>query len=267
MLAFAANSLLGREALAAGHIGAARFTTVRVLSGAVMLGVLVAVKTHTRSIGGDWGSALALVGYAAAFSFAYLSLSAGTGALILFAAVEVTMIGYGVWTGERISRWQVVGVLLAFGGLVWLMLPGVEAPPLAGTLLMLAAGVSWGVYSLRGRRTQAPTVATAGNFIRATPLALLLFLAMETSEPISAMGVAYAVASGALASGLGYAIWYAVVPMLSATSAATVQLSVPIIAAFGGVLLLDEPITMRLGLASIAVLGGILLFMLTKREA
>jgi len=184
-----------------------------------------------------------------------------------FGAVQVTRIGDGLWTGERLRPWQVVGALLAFGGLVWLMLPGVEAPPLVGALLMLGAGVAWGVYSLRGRGTQAPTVVTAGNFIRATPLALLVFLVLGTSEPISAAGVGYAVASGALASGLGYAMWYAVVPLLSATSAATVQLSVPIIAAFGGVLLLDEAITMRLGLASVAVLGGILLFMLTKRPA
>lgn len=178
MLAFAANSILCREALANGYIGASTFTMVRIVSGAVVLGLILLTKFRTSNIGGDWMSAVALFGYAAGFSYAYISLSAGTGALILFGAVQATMIVYGLWAGERLKALQVIGVAAAAGGLVWLMLPGVEAPPLLGALLMLVAGISWGVYSLRGRATKEPTVATAGNFIRAAPLAFILFVAL-----------------------------------------------------------------------------------------
>lgn len=267
MLAFAANSILCREALANGYIGASTFTMVRIVSGAVVLGLILLTKFRTSNIGGDWMSAVALFGYAAGFSYAYISLSAGTGALILFGAVQATMIVYGLWAGERLKVLQVIGVAAAAGGLVWLMLPGVEAPPLSGALLMLVAGISWGVYSLRGRATKEPTVATAGNFIRAAPLALFLFVALGEGEQASTIGFGYAVVSGALASGAGYALWYAVLPALPATMAATVQLCVPILAALGGVILLEEPVTLRFGLASLAVLGGIALFVFNRRTA
>ncbi len=267
MLAFAANSILCREALASGHIGASTFTLVRIVSGAIMLGLILLARYRTHKIGGSWLSAAALFGYAAGFSFAYISLDAGAGALLLFGAVQVTMIVYGLWVGERLNGPQFIGVAAAAGGFVWLMLPGIEAPPLVGALLMLGAGVSWGVYSLLGRAAKEPTIATAGNFIRALPFACILFLLMGDGEQVSAVGFGYAAASGALASGVGYALWYAVMPALPATMAATVQLSVPILAALGGVVLLDEALTLRFGLASVAVLGGIAIFVFYRRSA
>jgi drug/metabolite transporter (DMT)-like permease len=268
MIAFAANSLLCREALASGNIGAAPFTLIRLASGAAFLWLLVGIVHRRFSVGGNWLSAAALFGYAAAFSFAYISLSAGTGALLLFGAVQITMIAYGLWAGERLGGLQIVGAVSAVAGLVWLVLPGVEAPSLLGALLMIGAGICWGVYSLRGRGIKAPTLATSGNFIRCLPFAVILFvLAGGQHGTVNEAGVVYAVASGALASGMGYALWYAVLPALSATTAATLQLSVPIIATLGGVLLLGESITLRFALASVAVLGGILIFILSRRSA
>lgn len=267
MIAFAGNSLLCRVALKDTVIDPASFTAVRLLSGAVMLWLVVRVRGGLSSGRGSWPSALALFAYAAAFSFAYVSLSAGTGALLLFGAVQVTMIGYGLWTGERLRGLQVVGFVLAFGGLVGLLLPGLSAPPLVGALLMLGAGVAWGAYSLRGRGAGDPTRVTAGNFLRAVPIAAGLSLLFMRDLQADWMGLGYAVASGALASGLGYAIWYAVLPGLQAAKAATVQLSVPVIAALGGALLLDEPVTLRLVLTSIAILGGIALVILERQRA
>lgn len=266
MVAFAANSLLCREALSAGHIGAASFTFVRIISGAAILSLLLLVKFRSYQLGGSWWSAAALFVYAAAFSFSYLSLSAGTGALLLFGAVQTTMIVYGLWLGERLTIYQIVGAVAASGGIVWLMLPGIEAPPLLGAILMLLSGVSWGVYSLLGRGTANPTAATAGNFMRAVPFAAILLVVLGNTQ-MTGVGVAYAFTSGAIASGMGYALWYAVLPALAATTAATIQLSVPVIAAFGGVLLLGEAVTLRFGLASIAVLGGVLLFVVSKQKA
>jgi drug/metabolite transporter (DMT)-like permease len=211
---------------------------------------------------GDWISAAALLSYAICFSFAYVSLSTGTGALLLFAAVQATMIGVGIARGERLRTAQLVGLALAGGGLVGLLLPGVTSPSLQGATLMLAAGIAWGVYSLRGRSGGDATLVTAGNFLRAallvTPLGVVALLGAGgvAAQPA---GVAYAVTSGALASGLGYTIWYTALPALSATVAATVQLSVPALAAFGGVLLLGEALTGRMLIASAAILGGILL--------
>ncbi|KIO38249.1 DMT family transporter [Shewanella sp. cp20] len=265
MQAFAANSLFCREALATGSIDAASFTLIRIASGALVLGLIASRQIRASGLGGSWLSAGALFGYAVAFSFAYNSLSAGTGALLLFGAVQITMIFYGLWSGERINRKQILGAMLAGGGLVWLVLPGVSAPPLVGAMLMFAAGVSWGVYSLLGRGSEKPTLATAGNFIRAVPMALLPLVLLTHSQNISITGIGYAVASGALASGLGYALWYSVLPSLSALTAATVQLSVPIIAAFGGFIWLGEAMTTRLLVASIAVLGGIALFVMSKQ--
>lgn len=264
MIAFALNSLLCRIALRDTGIDAATFTSVRLVSGALMLWLIVRLRSGAKTGTGTWPSAIALFAYAAAFSFAYLSLSAATGALLLFGAVQVTMIGHGLWKGERLLGAQLVGFILASGGLIGLLLPGLSAPPLHGALLMLTAGVAWGVYSLRGRGMGDPTRVTAGNFMRTVPITALLSLWMIGDAVPDAAGFAYAVASGALASAIGYAIWYSALPALRATTAATVQLSVPVIAAAGGVMLLGEPITLRLMLASVAILGGIALVITGK---
>ncbi len=265
MVAFAGNSLLCRVALKQTDIDAASFTTIRLISGATMLWFVAHMRGVTQSGRGNWLSAMALLAYAAGFSFAYESLSAATGALLLFGAVQVTMIGMGIGTGERLHRWQLVGLALALGGLVGLLLPGLAAPPLFGSLMMLCAGIAWGVYSLRGQSAGDPTTVTAGNFLRAVPFAVLLSLLMHDRASLDNTGVGCAVASGALASGIGYAIWYSVLPALKATHAATVQLCVPILAALGGIVFLGEPITVRLMLASLAILGGIALVVLDKR--
>lgn len=279
LVAFAANSLLCRAALAHTAIDAATFTTVRLLSGAIVLG-LVAWRSAPRTTrapgapgaprarmrGGDWWSAAALFAYALGFSFAYVQLPAAAGALLLFGAVQATMIGWGLWQGERLRALQASGLVLAGAGLVGLLLPGLSAPPLAGALLMVVAGIGWGIYSLRGRRAADPLRATAGNFLRAVPMALLASVLFSRTGAFDAPGIGYAIASGTLASGAGYAIWYAVLPSLKATSAATVQLCVPVIAAAGGVLLLGEPLTLRLVAASIAILGGIALVVM-RRDA
>ena len=267
MIAFAGNSLLCRFALAHTDIDAASFTTIRLISGAIMLWLLVHMQGGTRSGHGSVLSALALFAYAAGFSFAYLSLPAGTGALLLFGAVQATMIGYGLWTGERLAGWQVVGLALAIAGLVGLLLPGLSAPPLTGSLLMLGAGIAWGVYSLRGQGKGNPLEVTAGNFLLAVPITLALSIVMLNDFSPDMPGVMYGIASGAVASGVGYAIWYMLLPALKATHAATVQLSVPVIAAVGGVIFLAEPITLRLAIASAAILGGIALVILEKHPA
>lgn len=256
MVAFAGNSLLCRLALRTTGIDPATFTAVRLVSGAAVLGGIVAARGLRP--GGNWTSALALFAYAAAFSLAYVRLPAATGALLLFGAVQVTMYAYGLWAGERVRARQAIGLLLAAGGLVALLLPGLSAPPLGSAMLMLGAGVAWGVYSLRGKGRDDATAATAGNFLRSVPVAMLLVVAMPGHRADGA-GLAYAIASGALASGVGYAIWYSALPSLKATTAAIVQLSVPAIAAIGGVVLLAEPLGLRLVLSSAAVLGGVAL--------
>ena len=258
MLAFAGNSVLCRLALRDGGIDAASFTSVRLVSGALVLWLIVRLRGGTRA-GGDMRSAFALFVYAAGFSFAYITLSTGTGALLLFATVQATMIGRGLATGERLSPLQWCGLAFALGGLTALLLPGVSAPPMTGALLMVAAGVAWGAYSLRGRGAGDATAKTAGNFIRAVPFAMLLSAVMLRDARIDAAGIACAVASGALTSGIGYAIWYTALPHLRAASAATVQLSVPAIAAVAGIVLLGEAPTWRLLFATLAILGGIAL--------
>lgn len=265
LLAFAGNSLLCRAALSRTHIDAASFTTLRLLSGALVLWLLVRLRAG-KSVGkGSWLSALALFGYAAAFSFSYLQLPAAAGALILFGAVQTTMIGYGLWSGERLRVAQLSGLLLACAGLLGLLLPGLSAPPLASALLMLGAGMAWGVYSVRGRGAGDALKVTAGNFLRAVPMALVLSVLLWRGASFDPAGSGYAVLSGALTSGVGYAIWYTALPFLKSTTAATVQLSVPVIAALGGVALLGEPVTLRLVLASIAILGGIALVVLAGK--
>ncbi|MEZ5980566.1 MAG: DMT family transporter [Planctomycetota bacterium] len=264
LLAFAGNSLLCREALRSGSIDAASFTAIRIASGAAALCLLAARRGPRRA--SSTTSALALVGYAVPFSFAYLRLSAGTGALILFAAVQAVMIGAGLARGERPSAVGWFGIALAFGGLVWLALPGATAPDPAGGALMAAAGAAWGVYSLRGRARGPgtgvdPLAATAGNFARAVPLVVAILCAawLAGSVTVEPRGALLAATSGALTSGVGYAIWYAALRGLTATRAAVVQLLVPVIAALGGVALLGEAFSSRLAVAGVAILVGVLL--------
>jgi drug/metabolite transporter (DMT)-like permease len=267
MIAFASNSLLCRAALKETSIDAASFTFVRIFSGAAALWLILTVRRTTSQSSGNWISAIALFAYAAAFSFAYNTLSAGTGALLLFGAVQATMILWGFRKGERLDPIQIAGLVVAVAGLVLLVLPGLSAPPLIGSILMLSAGVAWGVYSLRGKTAGDPIAATSGNFLRAVPFAALVSVVMIRQARLDSLGLLYAFISGAITSGLGYVIWYAALGGLKAASAATVQLSVPVLAATGGILLLGEPITLRYVIASVAVLGGIFLVVTEKRPA
>ena len=259
MIAFAGNSLLCRLALKRTAIDAASFTFIRILSGAIALWLIVTIRKGTSQKAGSWASALALFAYAAAFSFAYISLSAGTGALLLFGAVQATMILWGLRTGERMRTRQWLGLALAVGGLVALLFPGLSAPPIDGALVMICAGIAWGFYSLRGKGAGDPVTTTAGNFLRAVVFAAGLSMVLLPWVKLDLAGAGYAILSGAIASGVGYVIWYSVLPELKAASAATVQLSVPVLAAAGGILFLGEPITLRFLLASLALLGGIAL--------
>ena len=267
MIAFASNSLLCRAALKETGIDAASFTFIRILSGAVALWLIMKMRNASWQGAGNWLSAMALFAYAAAFSFAYNSLTAGTGALLLFGAVQATMIFWGLRKGEQFQAIQIVGLVVAVSGLVVLVFPGLSAPPLTGSILMLSAGVAWGIYSLRRKTSSDAIAATAGNFLRAVPFAAVLGIIFIPWARVDRAGVEYALLSGAIASGLGYVIWYAALSGLKATSAATVQLSVPVLAAAGGILLLGEPITFRYLIASIAVLGGIALVVIEKRDA
>ncbi|BAZ68706.1 conserved hypothetical membrane protein [Fischerella sp. NIES-4106] len=259
MLAFAGNSLLCRMALKHTSINAASFTSFRLISGALMLWLIVRLRGETNAKAGSWLAAMALFAYAACFAIAYVSLPAGTGALLLFGSVQITMIGYGLWTGERLRRLQSIGLILAVAGLIGLLLPGLTTPLLQGSLLMLVAGVAWGIYSLLGKGVANPTQITASNFLRAVPFAIGLSVITYPQMTLDLPGVGYAIASGAITSGIGYAIWYRALPHLQATQAATVQLSVPILAAVGAIIFLNESMTLRLGLATVAVLSGIAL--------
>ena len=272
MIAFAGNSLLCRLALKQTGIDAASFTFIRIVSGAAALWFIAKMRKVAWRKAGNWLSALTLFAYAAAFSFAYVSLSAGTGALLLFGAVQATMILWGLRRGERLRVRQLAGLALALTGLVALLFPGLSAPSLSGSILMLGAGVAWGIYSLRGKAASDAMAATTGNFLRAVPLAAVLSIALLPWSHIDRAGVGYAVLSGAIASGLGYAIWYTALSdsmpvRLGSASAATVQLSVPVLAATGGILLLGEPITFRYLVTSIAVLGGIALVVIEKNHS
>jgi drug/metabolite transporter (DMT)-like permease len=267
MLAFAGNSLLCRLALGPRLIDAASFTSVRMISGAVTLALILMMRQRTRARPvANWRSVVALFAYMVMFSFAYLSLSAGTGALILFGAVQLTMFIVAMRQGEHFTLLSWAGLSLAILGLIYLVSPGVTAPDPLGAVLMAIAGIAWGFYSLIGRRAADPLVATAGNFIYAVPLALIVSVLFLRDFSVSPTGLALAIASGAFASGCGYVIWYAALPGLTATRAATVQLSVPVIAAFGGVLLISEALTPRLLVASAATLGGVAI-VLAQRAA
>lgn len=259
LLCFAANSVLARLALRAGQIDAASFTAIRLAAGALFLWLLLWGRSPSAGVkhSGRWIAALLLFFYAAPFSFAYLELSTGTGALILFGAVQLTMIGAGIRAGERPHAREWIGLGVALAGLLYLNLPGLSAPAPLGAALMAIAGAAWGCYSLRGRGAVAPLRQTAESFLLATPLGLALAAIGSASAHLSGFGVACAVASGALASGGGYAAWYAVLPRLSATRAGTIQLAVPALAALAGVLLLDERVSFRLLVSAVAILGGV----------
>lgn len=265
LAAFAANSLLCRLALAPASIDAVSFTAIRLAAGAAALLAVLAARTAPGRPGGTWTSAVALTAYALSFSLAYLGLATGTGALLLFGAVQATMLAAALWHGERLDVTQWAGVTLAIGGVAWLVWPGVAAPPPLSATSMIAAGVAWGVYSLRGRSSTDAVADTAGNFLRAVPLVAGVALLRAGTLRWDAHGAAYAVVSGALTSGLGYVAWYAALRALTATRAATLQLSVPVLAAAGGVAVLAEPLTTRLATAAVAVLGGILVAIRARR--
>lgn len=259
MLAFAGNSLFCRMALGGTDaIDPVSYTTVRLIAGACALALILRLRLGSGTLtAGSWGSAAWLFLYAIACSYAYLSLDTGIGALILFGAVQVTMIGLGIVRGERPRPLQWLGIVTAMGGLIYLLSPGLTAPSPLGAALMTGAGVAWGMYSLRGKGTADPLAATAGNFLRAVPMGLVLVVVMVNHLHLPLTGIVLAVISGAITSGMGYAIWYAAVRGLSAYGAAVVQLSAPVIATYAGVMLLDEDLTLRIVLASIAILGGI----------
>ncbi|HEY5945665.1 MAG TPA: DMT family transporter [Kofleriaceae bacterium] len=271
MIGFAANSLLCRYALRGNAIDAASFTAIRLATGAAVLVAIVTARERgsaTRSPvrrEGTWWSALALAGYAVAFSYAYLQIGAAVGALLLFGAVQLTMIAGGLLRGERPTVRQWLGWLVALSGLVVINAPGVDPPPLGGAILMMVAGIAWGIYSLRGRGITRPLVATAGNFARSVPVAgLLVAIALATHAHASLLGIALAAASGGIASGLGYSLWYAAVPSLGATRAAVVQLSVPVLTAIAAVFLLGEPLRTTVVVGGIAIVGGLALALKAK---
>jgi drug/metabolite transporter (DMT)-like permease len=269
LVAFAANSVLCRVALHQGAIDPATFTSIRVVSGAAAL--LLVMSCTRRDIGG-WtvpgGTTLLtpaiLFLYAVPFSFAYTRLSAGTGALILFGAVQVTMLGSAAWSGERLRSTQWVGVLVALAGLVVLVLPGLTAPPPWAAALMAIAGLFWGLYTLRGRGVANPLVHTTRNFVWAVPLVLVVSALTLRQFHASRRGVLLAIVSGAVTSGLGYVAWYSAVGRLTATRAAVLQLSVPVLAAAGGVIILMEPVSLRLAASAMLVLGGIALTLIRR---
>lgn len=256
LVAFAANSIFARVALRDGGMDPLAFTAIRIAAGALMLALLL--KRSGRPFAGDWPSAAALVVYAAAFSVAYVSIPAGTGALLLFGVVQATMIGSGLVQGDRPPWQEWGGVLISFSGLLLFLLPGLSRPPLTGSLLMIAAGIGWAVYSLRGRGNRDPLAATAGNFLRGLPLALLPWLLVGKPE-VNEIGIACALASGALASGMGYALWYTVLPGLTALRASLVQLAVPLLVAVIGILFLGEALSLRLLAGAALILGGLAL--------
>ena len=266
LVAFAANSVLCRLALGAGAIDAASFTGVRLLSGSLILMAILKISDSRNNSAsrGSWPASLALFLYAIAFSYAYITLDTGTGALILFGAVQITMILLSILSGNRLHAAEWIGVGTAFAGFVYLVLPGVSAPSLIGFLLMSVAGIAWGIYTLKGRGSSDPLADTSYNFLRTTPMVLMLAILVLPEAQFSTEGILLAVVSGAIASGIGYTIWYAALGGISTTQAAVVQLSVPVIAALGGVVFSAETITWRMTSSGALILGGILLVVLGR---
>ncbi|NLQ17871.1 DMT family transporter [Marinomonas sp. M1K-6] len=278
LLAFAANSVLCRLALNGGLIDPAQFTSWRLLSGAVTLVLLCAFQflkqqrrdVNTAWLEGSWLSAFALFIYALGFSYAYVTLATGMGALILFGAVQLTLILFAVWAGQKLVWLEWLGLAIAFAGFVYLVLPTLSSPSLLGFVLMTLAGVAWGLYTWRGKVSTKPLFATTSNFVRTLPMLfvalLVIYLNTEPSPNAQFEGVMLAITSGAITSGLGYAIWYAVLPYLSASTAAVLQLLVPIIATLGGVIFANESISLHLAIATLSVLGGVLLVIFARNR-
>ncbi|HVE56477.1 MAG TPA: DMT family transporter [Pyrinomonadaceae bacterium] len=267
LVCFAFNSILCRLALKSDEIDAPSFTLIRLVSGALVLFMIFSFfgKKDAPKGAGNWLSAFFLFAYAVCFSFAYLGLTAGTGALILFGAVQLTMIIFALVKGERPRILEWLGLFFAFGGLVYLVFPGLSAPPLLNSILMALAGIAWGFYSLRGRASTNPLADTAGNFLRSVPFVVLIALPFLTQIHLSSKGILLAILSGAIASGIGYSVWYAALRFHTATRAAVLQLAVPAITAVGGVAFLSETVSMRLILASLLILGGIGLVIWEKK--
>lgn len=270
MIAFASNSILARAALLEPAIDPASFTTVRLISGAVMLGLIMVVREGVSAkkltAYGNWHSAFWLFAYAATLSFAYIGLDTGIGALILFALVQATMIGWSVFKGDRPIFLEWLGLIVAFGAFVWLVSPGLQAPDPISAFLMAISGIAWGAYSLRGRGATDPLKATAGNFILAVPMGIAVSVIYFSQMEASSFGILLGVASGAITSGIGYAIWYRVLPQLSAIQGSIVQLTVPVIAGLGGLIWSGEPFTTRFVLGSIFILGGVALAIVSKAK-
>lgn len=276
LIAFAANSVLCRLALGGGTIDAASFTVIRLIAGIIVLFIIAAFaapliaatpsKSESIQSRGSWQAGAMLFLYAVTFSFAYISLDTGTGALILFGSVQITMILWSLITGTRLQRLEWAGVVVAFAGFVYLVMPGVSAPSLTGFLLMTSAGIAWGIYTLKGRGSASPLMDTTFNFVRTIPFLLILLLLTFQQAEFSMQGAVLASLSGGLASGVGYTIWYSALRGLSSTQAAVVQLSVPIIAAMGGVVIVSEPITARLLLSTCLILGGIVLVIYSRYQ-
>ena len=269
LVAFAFNSILCRMALRGGEADAAGFTAVRLVSGAVTLIVIsyfFGTSKTLKGMRGNWISAFFLFAYAISFSFAYVGLTAAAGALILFSSVQFTMIAIAISRGEKPGRLEWIGLITALGGLVYLLFPGLSAPPLFASVLMVAAGVAWGLYTLRGKGSSDPLGDTTGNFVRSVPMIAIAVMPFFYKIDLSARGIVLAILSGAVASGVGYTVWYAALKHHTATRAAVLQLSVPVIAAFGGVVLLSEMMSTRLLIASALILGGIAMTILGRRS-
>ncbi|MDD0841333.1 DMT family transporter [Pseudomonas sp. Gutcm_11s] len=268
LIAFAANSVFCRLALRSGDIDPDSFTAIRLLGGALVLLPLCLKPLKSGASRGTWRGGFYLFVYAYLFSLAYVQLDAGVGALILFGAVQITMFALGMRGGEKLQMWVVLGMLMAFSGLIVLLAPGGSAPPLVSALFMAVAGIAWGCYSVLGKRSESPARDTAGNFLRSLPPMVIVAVIglSQASLHITPTGAIYAIASGVLASGAGYVVWYAVVKRLRAQTAATLQLSVPVLASIAGVVLLSEPLSARMVAASLIVLGGIALALLGAKR-
>jgi len=274
LIAFAANSVICRLALGYQTIDAASFTVIRLLSGSIVLLLIIisTARSTTRntakiSTKGSWTASFMLFIYAITFSYAYTSLDTGTGALILFGSVQITMILLSLFSGTKLHITEWSGMVIAFAGFIYLVLPEVTTPSISGFILMTTAGIAWGIYTLKGRASKYPLIDTAYNFFRTTPLVVLLAIATMNNINYSSEGIVLALLSGGITSGIGYTIWYVALRHISATQAAVLQLSVPVIAALGGIIFVAEAITFRLAVSAIIVLGGILMVVLGKYYA
>lgn len=266
LIALSANSVLCRLALENDAIDASSFTVLRLLSGAIVLLIIISTTRNTAvtSSRGSWSASFMLFLYAITFSYAYISLDTGTGALILFGSVHITMILLSHISGTRLHITEWFGVIIAFAGFIYLILPGITTPSFIGFLLMTVAGIAWGIYTLKGHGSKSPLMDTAYNFFRTIPFVVLLAISTFNNINYTSEGILLALLSGGITSGIGYTIWYIVLGGLSSTQAAALQLTIPVIAAIGGVIFVSEAITFRLIISATMVLGGILIVVLGK---